>query len=149
MAKTPRRGGVTQVITRVITRSTAASSAVLLPPAAAAPAEAGPTAAELEAADALLRMRYDPAAHQQRLAQQDAEQLELCTRLLAEATERVQQLRASMDATARATDATEAIKAYSLQLHIMNLESARQTETALRTSMLYIEHLITARRAFQ
>ena len=94
-------------------------------------------------------MRYDPAAHQQRLAQQDAEQLELCTRLLAEATERVQQLRASMDATARATDATEAIKAYSLQLHIMNLESARQTETALRTSMLYIEHLITARRAFQ
>jgi hypothetical protein len=110
------------------------------------PPEAGPTPDELEAAQGLLQLRYDGAA---RLARQDAEQLELCTRLLAETTERVQQLRAAIDVVAQATDATQAQRAYSLQLHIMNLESARQTESALRTSKLYVEHLMAARRAFR
>ena len=113
------------------------------------PPEAGPTPDELEAAQGLLQLRYDGAAHQQLLARQDAEQLELCTRLLAETTERVQQLRAAIDVVAQATDATQAQRAYSLQLHIMNLESARQTESALRTSKLYVEHLMAARRAFR
>lgn len=110
------------------------------------PPEAGPTPDELEAAQGLLQLRYDGAAL---LARQDAEQLELCTRLLAETTERVQQLRAAIDVVAQATDAAQAQRAYSLQLHIMNLESARQTESALRTSKLYVEHLMAARRAFR
>ena len=131
----------------------------------AAAASAAEKQAALDAAHTLLSLRYaasplppppplltklapgDADQLRQELARSDAEQLELCTRLLAEATERVRQLGAAADAAAVAT--TEARGAYSVQLQLMNLDAARQTESALRTSKLYIEHLITARSVFK
>ena len=103
-----------------------------------------PPAAMVQAANTLLSLRYAPPPD---LARDDANQLALCTRLLAEATERVQQLRLASDAVAAENAAASAMTS-SYSLHLLNLYAAHETESALRTSKLYIERLISARRAF-